>query len=57
MRADRLLSILIPLQSRDKLTADDLAREPENSAHSFYRDMNALSIAGLPLQVNYSWEP
>jgi predicted DNA-binding transcriptional regulator YafY len=52
MRADRLLSILILLQSRGKLTADDLARELEVSPRTIYRDMDALSIAGFPVYAD-----
>ena len=49
MRADRLLSILIMLQSRGKLTAQVLAQELEVSERTIYRDMDALSAAGIPV--------
>lgn len=49
MRADRLLSILMILQSRGKATAHHLALELEVSERTIYRDIIALSIAGVPV--------
>jgi len=49
MRADRLLSILLLLQTRDRLTAQELAHELEVSERTIYRDMIALSTAGVPV--------
>ena len=49
MRADRLLSILMLLQSRGKTTAKELAEELEVSERTIYRDMDALSFAGIPV--------
>lgn len=49
MRADRLLSILMILQSRGKVTARHLALELEVSERTIYRDIIALSIAGVPV--------
>ena len=52
MRADRLLSILILLQSRGMLSARQLATELEVSERTIYRDMDALSLAGFPVYAN-----
>jgi predicted DNA-binding transcriptional regulator YafY len=52
MRADRLLSILILLQSRGLLTARELARELEVSERTIYRDMDVLSAAGFPVYAD-----
>lgn len=49
MRADRLLSILILLQTQGRLTAQELAAELEVSERTIYRDMDALSAAGIPV--------
>ena len=49
MRADRLLSIMMLLQSRGKMTAKALSEELEVSERTIYRDMTALSTAGVPV--------
>jgi predicted DNA-binding transcriptional regulator YafY len=49
MRADRLLSILLLLQVHRSITARELARRLEVSERTIHRDMEALSIAGIPV--------
>jgi predicted DNA-binding transcriptional regulator YafY len=49
MRADRLLSIVLLLQTHDCLTAGELAERLEVSERTIFRDMDALSIAGVPV--------
>jgi predicted DNA-binding transcriptional regulator YafY len=49
MRASRLLAILILLQLRGRLTAERLAEEFEVSLRTIYRDIDALSAAGVPV--------
>ncbi|WP_433944558.1 helix-turn-helix transcriptional regulator [Paenibacillus sp. SN-8-1] len=48
-KTDRLLAILLILQSRKSLRAEDLAAEFETSVRTIYRDMQALSEAGVPV--------
>jgi predicted DNA-binding transcriptional regulator YafY len=49
MRADRLLSLLMLLQSRGRMTACELAAELEVSERTIYRDIDALSVTGVPV--------
>jgi predicted DNA-binding transcriptional regulator YafY len=49
MRADRLLSIILLLQTRGKMTAKALAQELEVSRRTILRDINALSFSGVPV--------
>src|ERR1044072_327813 len=49
MRADRLLSIVLLLQANPRLTARDLAGRLEVSERTILRDMDALTVAGIPV--------
>jgi predicted DNA-binding transcriptional regulator YafY len=49
MRADRLLSIILLLQTRGRMTARTLAEELEVSRRTILRDINALSFSGVPV--------
>jgi predicted DNA-binding transcriptional regulator YafY len=60
MRADRLLSVLLLLQARGRVTAAEVADELEISERTARRDLDALAVAGVPLYSrqgrNGGWE-
>lgn len=53
MRADRLISIIMLLQTRGRVTARHMAEEMEVSERTIYRDIDALCAAGIPIFSEY----
>ncbi|REE88951.1 putative DNA-binding transcriptional regulator YafY [Paenibacillus taihuensis] len=49
MRADRLIMMTLLLQTEGRLTAKELAKRLEVSERTIYRDIDALSAAGIPV--------
>jgi predicted DNA-binding transcriptional regulator YafY len=49
MRADRLVAVLMLLQTRGRVTAAEVAAELEISERTARRDLDALALAGLPV--------
>jgi predicted DNA-binding transcriptional regulator YafY len=49
MRADRLVATLLLIQSRGRVTASEVAGELEVSLATARRDLEALSVAGIPV--------
>ena len=49
MRADRLITLLMLLQTHGRMTALELAHRLEVSERTIYRDITALGVAGIPI--------
>lgn len=49
MRADRLLRMILLLQQNKHMRAEDLSEKLEVSLSTIYRDIDALSITGIPV--------
>jgi predicted DNA-binding transcriptional regulator YafY len=49
VRASRLISLLLLLQTRERMTAQELAEQLEVSVRTVYRDVESLGAAGIPV--------
>ncbi|MBK8946167.1 MAG: YafY family transcriptional regulator [Ignavibacteriae bacterium] len=53
MRIDRMLAITVILLNQDRISARELANRFEVSVRTIYRDVDAISMAGIPI-TSYS---
>lgn len=49
MKLDRLLAIIVYLLNHEKVKAQELADKFEVSVRTIYRDIDAISLAGIPI--------
>jgi predicted DNA-binding transcriptional regulator YafY len=49
MKLDRLLSIVVLLLHRERMTAADLSRRYDVTERTIYRDLDAINLAGVPV--------
>ena len=49
MRIDRMLSIIIMMLNRDRISAKELAEKFEVSVRTIYRDIEAINLSGIPV--------
>ena len=53
MRIDRMLSIVVMLLNRNRISARELSEKFEVSIRTIYRDIDAINLAGIPI-ISYS---
>jgi len=53
MKLDRLLSIIVILLNRDRVSAKELAERFEVTVRTIYRDIDAINLSGIPI-ISYS---
>jgi predicted DNA-binding transcriptional regulator YafY len=49
VRLERLLAIIVKLLNRDRISAQELARDFEVTVRTIYRDIEAINLAGIPI--------
>ena len=53
MKIDRMMTIIVILLNRNRVTAKELAEKFEVSVRTIYRDIDAIDMAGIPI-ISYS---
>ena len=51
MKTDRMMSIIIVLLERKRVSAQELAEMFEVSLRTIYRDIDAIDLAGIPIRT------
>ncbi|WP_425293035.1 HTH domain-containing protein, partial [Flavonifractor plautii] len=51
MKSSRLLSILLLLQTHERMTSQEFTRRFEISPRTILRDVEALPVAGVPIHT------
>jgi len=49
MKIERMLTIIVMLLNRNRVTADELAQKFEVSVRTIYRDIETINLAGIPI--------
>ncbi|MFD2387459.1 helix-turn-helix transcriptional regulator [Enterococcus rivorum] len=49
MKIERLLTIIVMLLNRNRITANELAEKFEVSVRTIYRDIETINLAGIPI--------
>ncbi len=49
MKIERIIAIIIVLINKEKVTATELANKFQVSKRTIYRDINDISLAGIPI--------
>ena len=50
MKVDRLISIVLVLLDKNRISAQELADMFEVSLRTIYRDIDAIELAGIPIR-------
>ena len=55
MKTDRLVSIIMMLLDKERVSAQELADRFEVSPRTIYRDIETINMAGIPVRSTPGW--